>query len=418
MVLSRRYSGHSGDYLFLTSDMYSVMQNRQKELFDEIDKLDGDDLLNRSEADLTTFFIEKYNLLFVELYENNIETEQNETDIDVSQDRLRNIPDRSRPYFLKGVQVKFFVPIDGDQELFKCIPTQVHPTNPPKASISNGNLVFTYSNLDFDPNELNRQFKNDLSQVKHYLSHLKNDVNNFNNSLNQLITQRIEFRKKKILKDKNLVESLGYPIRRRNNAPKTYKTTEVRRKIIPKLPQIKKESFKPEPELEMDVYEHILDVIQSMVLVMERSPKAFKDMEEEDLRQHFLVQLNGQYEGQATGETFNYEGKTDILIRAEGKNIFISECKFWKGQKAYLDAIDQLLGYASWRDTKTAIIIFNRNKDFTSVLSKIEEISVHHPNYKRQLQYDQETGFRFKFQHKDDANREIFLTVLAFDVPR
>jgi hypothetical protein len=40
-------------------------------------------------------------------------------------------------------------------------------------------------------------------------------------------------------------------------------------------------------------------------------------MREEDLRQHFLVQLNGQYEGQATGETFNFQGKTDILIRAE-----------------------------------------------------------------------------------------------------
>jgi hypothetical protein len=54
-------------------------------------------------------------------------------------------------------------------------------------------------------------------------------------------------------------------------------------------------------------------------------------MKEEDLRQHFLVQLNGQYEGRATGETFNFEGKTDILIRAERKNIFIAECKFWDG---------------------------------------------------------------------------------------
>ena len=43
-----------------------------------------------------------------------------------------------------------------------------------------------------------------------------------------------------------------------------------------------------------------------------------------DLRQHFLVQLNGQYEGQAVGETFNYEGKTDILIRSEGKKPFHS----------------------------------------------------------------------------------------------
>lgn len=68
-------------------------------------------------------------------------------------------------------------------------------------------------------------------------------------------------------------------------------------------------------------------------------------MKEEDIRQQFLVQLNGHYEGQATGETFNYEGKTDILIRNQGKNIFIAECKFWSGAEALLDTITQILSY-------------------------------------------------------------------------
>jgi hypothetical protein len=43
----------------------------------------------------------------------------------------------------------------------------------------------------------------------------------------------------------------------------------------------------------MSEYEEILRIISNMVAVMERSPKAFRTMEEEDLRQHFLVQLNG-----------------------------------------------------------------------------------------------------------------------------
>jgi hypothetical protein len=52
--------------------------------------------------------------------------------------------------------------------------------------------------------------------------------------------------------------------------------------------------FTPEPTLNMKEYEHILSVISNMVVVMERSPRAFSGMSEEDLRQHFLVQLNGQ----------------------------------------------------------------------------------------------------------------------------
>ena len=118
-------------------------------------------------------------------------------------------------------------------------------------------------------------------------------------------------------------------------------------------------------------------------MVMERSPNAFKTLGEEDLRTHFLMQLNGHYEGQATGETFNYEGKTDILVRAKDKNMFIAECKFWNGPKDFKDAIDQLLGYTSWRDTKTALLIFNRTTTMSTVLNRIPEIAKKHSRYKQ-----------------------------------
>jgi len=104
-------------------------------------------------------------------------------------------------------------------------------------------------------------------------------------------------------------------------------------------------------------------------------------MEEEDLRTHFLVQLNGQYEGQATGETFNAEGKVDILVRVDGKNIFIAECKFWDGPDSLTKALNQVLGYATWRDTKLALLIFNRDREFSYVLSKIPEVMTQHPNW-------------------------------------
>ena len=155
-----------------------------------------------------------------------------------------------------------------------------------------------------------------------------------------------------------------------------------------------------------------------MVLVMERSPHAFAKMGEEDLRTHFLVQLNGLYEGQATAETFNFEGKTDILIRAEGKNVFIAECKFWKGSKALQETIDQLLGYLSWRDTKVALLIFNRNKEFGNVLAQIPDSVKSHPNYKKSFEQRSETEFRFILKSKLDENRELKATLLAFDVPK
>lgn len=118
-----------------------------------------------------------------------------------------------------------------------------------------------------------------------------------------------------------------------------------------------------------DHYEHILKLIDNMAMVMVRDPSTFSEKGEEVLRSHLLVQLNAQYSGHATAETFNKHGKTDILIRIDGINVFIAECKFWKGPKSLTTAIDQLLGYTSSPDTKVAIIIFNRNKNSSNTIS-------------------------------------------------
>jgi hypothetical protein len=141
-------------------------------------------------------------------------------------------------------------------------------------------------------------------------------------------------------------------------------------------------------------------------------------MSEDGLRTHILVQLNGHYEGQATGETFNADGKTDILIRVDGRNIFIAECKFWTGADGLHKAIDQLLGYTAWRDTKTAIVLFNRNRNTSAVLNQIPPTVKSHPHFKRDLPgFRHQSGFRFVLGQRGDPNRELILTVLVFDVP-
>jgi len=121
--------------------------------------------------------------------------------------------------------------------------------------------------------------------------------------------------------------------------------------------------------------------------------------------------------GTATGETFNVNGKTDILLRANGRNVFIAECKFWKGPKHFRETIDQLLGYTAWRDTKTAILVFNRGTSMSTVLQGIQAETTSHTNFKRQIDWKHESGFKYIFHHNGDTNREFTLTVLVFDVP-
>ena len=86
-------------------------------------------------------------------------------------------------------------------------------------------------------------------------------------------------------------------------------------------------------------------------------------------------------------------------------------------RKKYSETIDQLLSYLSWRDTKAAVVVFNRNKDFTNVIEEIKRVTAKHPNCKAYMRQSSETSWQYRFAHRDDANREIIMTVLTFDVP-
>lgn len=404
------------NYLFSKYDWRNVQDHQKNQLKAEVAKMDGNRLLNTSTDDLCEYFAEKYSVNVPTLYEDQIIADQKETQIDVSGNRYRAISDRSRPFNIAGTEIEITVPFDGEAEVFGVSRNPF--ANPPIADIRGNSLILRIQGTDLKPDQVREQIDKTLSRINQELNILRRDAEELNVQLPNIARQAIESRKAKLLSNQNLVASLGFALKERKDATKTYVSPEVRRKIRPILPSASNAPYRPEPILSNDDYEHILNVIQNMAQVMERSPSAFTSINEEALRSHFLVQLNGHYEGQATGETFNYEGKTDILIRADGKNIFMAECKYWGGPKKLTETIDQLLGYSSWRDTKVAVIIFNRNKNFSNVLDTIPITVEAHPCYKRFIGKVSETNFRYIFSNRDDCNREMVLSVLAFDVPR
>lgn len=406
------------DVLFYKNgDFRQLLESMKTGLRDEIDHLSHDKILQVSEEDLYEYLVNIYTLEAPILHdENKYAHPAQDTQIDVS-GRFDYITDGDGHHYVKGTSVTIAVPFEGDGQLFDFNPSVIFGSAI-RGEIAGNEILLTYRDVQLTPDTIKKENERDIQMIKQRLADITNMINQHNTFIKTQTRGFISERKNKVLRDQNTVASLGIPIKRREDAPATYVTPSIRRKPKIEQPKVKGGAFKPEPVLEMVEYENILTIIYNMARVMESSPKAFVGMEEEDLRMHFLVQLNGQYEGQATGETFNYEGKTDILIRYEGRNVFIAECKFWDGEKSLSDTIDQLLSYTSWRDTKTAIILFNKNKNFTAVLSKIPEVVKAHGFFKRDIGKQSETSFRYIFHQKDDINRELILTVMAFDVPK
>jgi hypothetical protein len=402
--------------LFCTYDLSGILRNRADDLRREVDGMDANRLLNTAPDDLKNYLINKYQIEPLSLRRDQWYAETRETQVDVRYDPHRWIDDKRRPAMMPGERVEVRVPFDGDSELFYAQPN-TSTTSPPRAAIDSQELVLRYESPADAPREVRPLVDRAILEIEQYLGWQRGMIDTHNNRLTAIAEQAINQRRERLLAQSERAASLGIPVKRREEAPNTYAIPTARKKSAPTLPPASSSPFTPEPAWATDQYEQALKIMQDMTLVMERSPNAFKTMDEEALRQHFLVQLNGQFEGKATGETFNMSGKTDIILREGERNVFIAECKFWKGPKAFGDAIDQLLGYSTWRDVKTAILVFNRGTETSTVLAGVDKIIKSHGNFKRAIDWPHESGFRYIFHANSDHNREMTLTVLVFHVP-
>lgn len=297
-----------------------------------------------------------------------------------------------------------------------------HVGEPPprelRAKRDDRELLIAVHGEDLTAEAVKGEVNREINDIIAYMARINVQVTRYNESIRDYTRVAVNGRKDRILKAREIAASIGYQMQRRPDAPPTYISQELQRVIRPRLIAEVREgvSFVPEPTIDEEEYKHILDVMNGMALMMERSPRTFTKLKEEEIRDHFLLQLNGHYKGNALGETFNRKGKTDILVREQDKNLFIGECKIWKDAGGITAAIDQLLSYLTWRDTKAALVVFVKRKSIDHPLKRIMKMVETHECMKR-IEEKSEGRQRFVFGKRDDPSREIVLAVLVFHIP-
>jgi hypothetical protein len=315
--------------------------------------------------------------------------------------------------------IKFHVPISGNIQLIHCIPSsRILWTM--DIQINHDEFSFDIINFRDDANDIVSEKDEIIRNIMRQYENIKVEVERSNASLEQYVRNVFSARKQRIQKSSGVLASLGVPIKKSSAVSATFSVPapQKRKKPILNKPSVKEAGFTPEPSLDQATYVEILKLIHDVGKEFERLPSLYAGKEEEHLRDHFLMMLEPNFEGSATGETFNKNGKTDILLRHEGSNVFIGECKFWKGEKSYLATISQLLGYLTWRDSKAAVIMFVPNKDFTSVIETAKEASPKHTNFLKYVDEKDETWFNFEFHLDGDRNRVVKLAVMLYHIPR
>jgi hypothetical protein len=311
-------------------------------------------------------------------------------------------------------QPTLVVPYDGEKIVFSMRASQ-SSFNPPRADVADGELRLTWLGQDADAGAVRAHFDRELDEIERHLSWSQRDIDTHNQTIRTTTPDLVSQRRAKLFRDRELEAGIGFPIQRRSDASK-YVVPMRRRRIAPSSPPRPTAigPFQPEPMLDDADYEAALTVLRNARNALERSPSMTAKLNEEQIRDLLLVSLNAQFEGKAGGEVFNGMGKTDILIREGDRNVFIGECKVWKGPKTIRDALDQLLSYLVWRDTKAALLVFIRTGQPSEVIKKsVAEIEAS-PTYKRRGRHDSDERVDFVLHAQGDPAREIQLAYLPF----
>lgn len=203
------------------------------------------------------------------------------------------------------------------------------------------------------------------------------DLAAFRETAEKRLRNKHAARKDRILADRDLTASIGIPIRRTGTQPPP---VPARRKQVTLETRRQQAEFVPEPVLDEAVYGEVVQITMSWARSLERTGVATR-LGEEDLRDLLLGTLNAYWEGAAGGELFNGAGKTDILIRHDDRNVFIAECKIWDGPQTVTDALNQLLRYLVWRDSKAALIMFIRRAKPAETITRMHTAIGQHPSH-------------------------------------
>jgi len=326
-------------------------------------------------------------------------------------------------YRQKIYEINLKIPFTGNAKLFDCSPssttTVIWVEQKFLINIDNIDLRIVMDKLD--AGQYQSAVEKFISQISANLPRIESEVNVFNQTLENHIKALLQKRGALVAEKFDFMQKIGLQINPKSDdfmIPSPIKTREIPTPIAETATGVKREFI---PVLQEDVYIDIKAVIYNVGKAIERKPSLYIGKHEEDLRDIFLLFLETRYDSTTgVGEAFNKKGSTDILLKyaKDGTNLFVAECKIWKGQKELHKGVDQLFGYLTLRDSKAALIIFVDQKEFTSVTSTVREEIKNHSQFKNHITDTYDTSFAYEFTFPGDALKIIQVEVILFHFPK
>lgn len=314
-----------------------------------------------------------------------------------------------------GVELSFYYPFEGEADLFRCQASTFSLSGYPEITIQCGVIALRYERTlnemesEDAVESVMKAVAQDIKHLRSGIDYANSDVSRFNSTLRADAVKGILEKKKKVESFYSMASLFEVPVTKTEYAAKH---VPMKRNISPIAHKYEKQ---PTYCITDRDYAEILETIKHTGSTYERTPASYASMHEEDLRNTLLAALNATYKGDATGEAFRNNGKTDICIERENRAAFVAECKMWTGQKEVQTAVEQLDSYLTWRDCKAALIYFVRRKDFLRVLSAAQA-ALQGISFMRRVEIVDENEFKCLFTSQTTPGQLVQVRVMLFNL--
>lgn len=375
-----------------------------------------------------SYFTEKYKVEPITFYLGSVTNKLQKTQLQRynSWCHFGEVYGEPKYYTVDGFNIDFKIPFSGNENLLKCTPSTYlitsfdiiafqRPTNDDYGYITI-RLSYTVQEMkalgDQMAEKVQKAFQNRFEDFQKMSGYANDDTRSYNEGLSETVRRLLEERKQKAADFFSISNALKIPLNLNSSAPNL---TPIPLKKPHRANLNEPKQRAPEKQYYIDDadFENIVRIIHICGTALEESARTFNRFNEEELRDYIKGMLTSHYENAVTGETFRRVGKTDIQIQRDDKAAFIAECKVWHGIKLFGDAIDQLFCYATWKDTKLSLVVFNKdNKNFAGIQQQVQNwIKENCKSYK---QWNSNIWDCVKY--REDTGRDVRLAIALYDV--
>ena len=204
--------------LFGQYDLAGTFKNHKLKLSEEADSLNENEVLNASQADMADYLVARWRIEPVEIDEEGITAEYGDVQTGGTGNFYSDSYRASESFKKKGTRFTFHIPFAGDPDIFKFTTPHRYLVSL-QAMVKSDALIFTYDLDQREAEKVKSTFDQDLGRVYFYLNQINPEVKKFNESLPGYAKTVLDARREKLLRDKGIAESIGFPLRRKRDQP-------------------------------------------------------------------------------------------------------------------------------------------------------------------------------------------------------